>query len=92
MIENFNNKWMSIFTTVWLIDYIIWFDFVFFFQFQTSQNLQNSNIKSKISKMLPSVNDDGTPKHDKCMASHARKLWALKETSRELWAVASESK
>ena len=28
-------------------------------------------------KMLPSVNDDGTPKHETCMASHARKIWAL---------------
>ena len=52
-----------------------------FFLSKTFQNLQNSNeFENRYGvhwKMLQSVNNDGSPKHDKCMASHARKIWAL---------------
>ena len=77
----------SVHTTCLRLSINIQYKFIFqikvtyFFLSKTFQNLQNSNeIENRYGlhwKMLQSVNNDGSPKHDKCMASHARKIWAL---------------
>ena len=58
-----------------LITYFIDFFYENLFKIYRTAINRSENKTSK--NMLPSVNNDGTPKHDECMTSHARKRWAL---------------